>query len=382
MERLKKTRNYFTAIGYARVNDLTFTIDKINNSNTYKYNKANLKLEFENNNSLYFESFDGYSINTNGDYAGSKIYVNNKDTNEMFNIDFEERNNEQILEMISPMNFKRVGIFKDANNKLDIKNFLSDYDMIQYLKDNLEDKTLVKITGVLQYNENNGNVYVRQVIKNLYVIDELRSTDKIGCQFNQEIILTHDSIDMNDIKKRELNVNATIIEYCSNSKENKPITKQFAIALDKNKPKEVTAMAMFIKNYLKPPKDVIRSINLKCKIENAVEETKLTEADITDDLKLLIDAGFMSIDDVLKSSSARTTSTSKLYILEPIIIKNAQGKLTIDYDDEKYKDLVFTNVTFEEVPFDDDEEENKKDEAMKQLDIEDLDGLLDGILNN
>jgi hypothetical protein len=90
----------------------------------------------------------------------------------------------------------------------------------------------------------------------------------------------------------------------------------------------------------------------------------------------------MSIDDVLKSSSARTTSTSKLYILEPIIIKNAQGKLTIDYDDEKYKDLVFTNVTFEEVPFDDDEEENKKDEAMKQLDIEDLDGLLDGILNN
>lgn len=382
MERLKKTRNYFTAIGYARVNDLTFTIDKINNSNTYKYNKANLKLEFENNNSLYFESFDGYSINTNGDYAGSKIYVNNKDTNEMFNIDFMDRDNEQLLEIISPMNFKKVGIFKNTDNKLDVKNFISDYDMIQYLKDNLEDNTLVKITGILQYNESNGNVYIRQVIKNLYVIDELRGNDKIGCQFNQEIILTHDSINMNDIKKGELNVNGTIIEYCSNSKENKPITKQFAIALDKNKPKEVTAMAMFVKNYLKPPKDVIRSINLKCKIENAVEETKLTEADITDDLKLLIDAGFMSIDDVLKSSSARTTSTSKLYILEPIIIKNAQGKLTIDYDDEKYKDLVFTNVTFEEVPFDDDEEENKKDEAMKQLDIEDLDGLLDGILNN
>lgn len=372
MEKLRKTKNYFVAIGYVSVNELSFTIDKENNRGNYCFNKANLKLNF-NSDSLYFESFGGYNQDpTTKQYNQTKIYVNNKNNNDMFVIDFEDRDNEQILEMVSSNNFKKIGIFKGENNKLDIKTFIHDYDMIKYLSENLEDGKLVKITGNINYQENNGKVYTKYIIKNLFVIDELRKNDELGCFFNQEIIINSDSVNLSNLNNGEVAVEATIVDYCNKLKENKPFHKTFYIKLNKENPKEVNAMSLFIKNYLKPEKEIIRSIYLKCKVTSALVEEKLSKNDLTEDLKALIDAGFMSLEDVLQSTSTKTTNESKMYILEPVITKNSQGKLAVDIDDKKYKDLEFQNLDLDEVPFaTDDEEENK------QLDIDDLDSMLD-----
>jgi hypothetical protein len=376
MEKLRKTRNHFTAIGYVSINDLSFVLDKENNNGNYCFSKANIKLNF-NGDSLYFESFGGFNQDpATKQYKQTKIYLNNKDNNDMFVVDFEDRENEQIIEMVSPNNFKKIGIFKDNDNKLDIKTFITEYDMIKYISENLEDGKLVKITGNINYQENSGKVYAKYTIKNLFVIDELRKNDQLGCYFNQEIIVTSDSVDLKNIKEGEITINSTIVDYCSKLKENKPLHKAFYIKLNKDNPKEINAMSLFVKNYLKPEKENTRSIYLKCKVTSAVVDEKISENDLTDDLKALIDAGFMTLEDILQSTSSKTTSESKMYILEPVIIKNSSGKLSVDIDDQKYKDLQFENLDLENVPFFKEEKENK------QLDIDDLDSMLNGLLAN
>jgi hypothetical protein len=376
MEKLRKTRNHFTAIGYVSVNELSFVLDKENNNGNYCFSKANLKLNF-NGDSMYFESFGGFNQDSiTKQYKQTKIYLNNKNNNDMFVVDFEDRENEQIIEMASPNNFKKIGIYKDSDNKLEIKTFVTEYDMIKYLSENLEDGKLVKITGNINYQENSGKVYAKYIIKNLFVIDELRKNDQLGCYFNQEIIVTSDSVDLKNINDGEITINSTIVDYCSKLKENKPLHKSFYIKLNKDNPKEISAMSLFVKNYLKPEKETIRSIYLKCKITSSLVDEKISENDLTDDLKALIDAGFMTLEDVLQSTSSKTTSESKMYILEPVIIKNSSGKLSVDIDDQKYKDLEFENLDLENVPFFTEEKEGK------QLDIDDLDSMLNGLLEN
>ena len=129
----KKGRAMFNLIGKVKINDYTFDLDKTSQSG-YHYSRANIGVDCGNGNVVYGEMMGGYST-----VRDNVIYVNAKDSfKNRFTIDFDDRHDENILENINDLNFVKIGIVKDTSGKTFEKRFLSEYDAIAYLKENLE----------------------------------------------------------------------------------------------------------------------------------------------------------------------------------------------------------------------------------------------------
>ena len=112
---------------------------------------------------VYAELMGGY-----GAERDNVVYVHGKDEDgkddfeNRFTIDWDDRFDEKILESVGDLCFMTVGLEKDKNGKVFYKKFLTPYDMIAYINENLEDGMVVNVKGQLKYSSYEGNVKVRK----------------------------------------------------------------------------------------------------------------------------------------------------------------------------------------------------------------------------
>jgi hypothetical protein len=149
---LKKGQATFTVVGNAKINDYTFKMDSSSQNSDWVYNQIKLGVDTIKDGIVFSEAMGGY-----GSGRENVVYVHGKKTNDsgkevddysaQWKIDWDDRLNEEMYEEVGENCFFTVGLEKDAKGKTYYKKFLTQYDMIEYIKEHLEDGVTVRVQG-------------------------------------------------------------------------------------------------------------------------------------------------------------------------------------------------------------------------------------------
>lgn len=343
----------FTLVGKAIVNDYTFKLDEHSNKSDWIYNQLNLNVDCgEHSGKVSAEMMGGYGSERNNNviYVHGKNEDNSDDFKNQYTIDFVDRFDESILEDIGDLCFINIGLEKDVHDKTVVKRFLTPYDAIAYVSENLEDGMVINVRGQLRYQLYNGNVQCRKEINSIFL--SKAEPDAYRASFVQTMLLDKDSAGKSTIDKdkKAMYVNAYILEkfkefngwdLTDNGKIKGgifvPLRKTFEFDLNG---KEPTQTAKLIDKVFKVKKGVTQ-ITFEGEFVETGAAVTATEDDLTDDVKDMIDCGFYTLEEALAKCSTNGARERKMMILKP------QIRMVGD-DDNKTSQVQIFKEQFEE----------------------------------
>ena len=343
----------FTLVGKAIVNDYTFKLDEHSNKSDWIYNQLNLNVDCgEHSGKVSAEMMGGYGSERNNNviYVHGKNEDNSDDFKNQYTIDWVDRFDESILEDIGSTCFINIGLEKDIHDKTVVKRFLTPYDAIAYVSENLEDGMVINVRGQLRYQLYNGNVQCRKEINSIFL--SKAEPDAYRASFVQTMLLDKDSAGKSTIDKdkKVMYVNAYILEkfkefngwdLTENGKVKGgifvPLRKTFEFDLNG---KEPTQTAKLIDKVFKVKKGVTQ-ITFEGEFVETGAAVTATEDDLTDDVKDMIDCGFYTLEEALVKCSTNGARERKMMILKP------QIRMVGD-DDNKTSQVQIFKEQFEE----------------------------------
>lgn len=323
----KNWQNSFALIGEAKINQYTFKIDEKSEKSDWVYNQLNLGVDCgESSGTVYAELMGGY-----GAERDNILYVHGKnedgkdDFENKFTIDWEDRFDEDIIESIGNSCFITVGIERDKNGKVFYKRFLSPYDAIAYVYENLEDGTPICVRGNLKYSTYNDNVQVRKEINRITLV---KAEDKsvYSAKFTQTMLLTKDSLGKVDKSTGVLPIYAKVLDYVKEYKgkevkSNIPFDKAFEYEVDLSKPEQTKKIVDKLFKVSKGVTEITFEGNL---IEGGAMVTP-TEDDLPDDIKELIEIGVYTLEEAIDKCTVNSGRERRMVLRKPLI-KNVEGK--------------------------------------------------------
>ncbi len=373
----------FMLIGEAKVNDYTYKIDEKSEKSDWIYNHLNLGVDCgEKFGTVYSELMGGYGAERdNIVYVHGKKEDGSDDFDNRFTIDWDDRFDEDILDSIGEFCFLTVGLVKDKKDKVFYKKFLTPYDAILYVKANLESGMVINVKGSLKYSTYNDNVTVKKEINSI-VLSKVDSTSKYVAKFTQTILLQKDSIGKPDKDKNIIPIYAKVFDYVKemNGIEVKgmvPFNKTFEYEIDLTN-KELVQKA--IEKVFKVKKGVTEITFEGDLIEGGALVT-VTEADIPDDIKELIEIGAYTLEEALTKCTENTGKEKRMVLRKPVIkMVGDEGEKTpvIQKFEQKYseEDLLLDCLIKKEEPEpEDDIPFDVNDEEVTETDDEEEDWL-------
>ena len=368
----KNWLNTFMLIGEAKVNDYTYKLDEKSEKSDWVYNSLNLGVYCgETCGTVYAELMGGY-----GAERDNVVYVHGKDSEgrddfgDKFTIDWDDRFDEKILESVGDLCFLTVGLEKDKGGKVYYKKFLTPYDMIAYINENLEDGMVINVKGNLKYSTYNDNVQVKKEI-NSVVLSKVDDSSKYTARFTQTMLLTKDSVGKADKDTGVLPIYAKVLDYVKEYKgkevrTNIPFDKTFEYELDLSNPEIAKKVVDKVFKVQKGVTEVTFEGDL---IEGGAVVTA-TEDDIPDDIKALIAIGVFTMEEALAKCTVSSGREKRMVIRKPLIkmVEDKEGNKTptIQKFDKKYEE---EDLILDFMLASDDEEEEVETEA----EVEDTD---------
>ncbi|BAE47753.1 hypothetical protein IRP62_11405 (plasmid) [Clostridium botulinum] len=324
--QVKKGTAKFNLVGTASVNDYTFKIDVPSQKSDWVYNQMNLSIDCGDDGKIYADMMGGYgSERQNVVYVHGKKENGQDDFKNFFTLDWDDRNDETILESVGDMCFITVGLEKDINNKTVYKKFVSQYDAIQYINDNLTDGMVVNVKGNLTYSIYNDNVQVKKDITSICLSEA--TEDKFKATFTQTLLLDSDSVGKVDKETLTIPIYARVVDYVKEYdgklvKTMLPLAKTFSVKISKETIEKTNKML----KHFKAKKGTITALTIDGRFSRGEINTVTTsEDDIPDDIKDLIELGFIEKDEVLNKMALANGGGNKP---EQMIITNPHIKFT------------------------------------------------------
>jgi hypothetical protein len=393
---LKKGSSQFQLIGEAKTNDYTFKIDEESNSG-WVYNNMNLGVDCGNGNTVYCDMMGGYSsVNDSVIYVHGKKDDNGKEVDDYenrFTIDWDDRFDQDIIDQVGKQCFITIGLEKDAKGKTFIKKFLSAYDAIAYIKEHLEDGTVVNVKGSLKYSPYQGNTQIKKEVNSVF-LSKIDDSSKYSATFQQTILIDKDSVGKYDKESGAFPISAYVIDYVGKYGEDKQEIKQ-NVAFPKLFQFEIAEAELekgtkLLSKLFKAKKDNVNEIMVEGNIVEGQAKINITLDDVPDDIKELIELGAYTEEEALAKCAVGNTREKKMVIKKPVIRIVGEGdekKPIIVRTDDKYKfdDLVFLSQLVKSEDDDKSDKSSKKnddkkssdtDNESKEYSLDDLDALL------
>lgn len=340
----KNWSNSFMLIGEAKINEYTYKTDEKSEKSDWIYNGLNLGVYCgETCGTVYAELMGGY-----GAERDNVVYVHGKDEDgkddfdNKFTIDWDDRFDDSILESVGDLCFMTVGLERDKNGKVFYKRFLSPYDMIAYIKENLEEDMVVNVKGNLKYSTYNDATQVKKEINSI-VLSKIDDSSKYCARFTQTMLLTKDSVGKADKNTGILPIYGKVLDYIKEYKgkevkTNIPYEKAFEYELDLSDP--VTSQKV-VEKVFKVQKGVTEVTFEGDLIEGGAIITA-TEDDIPDDIKTLIEIGIYTLEEALVKCTVNSGREKRMVIRRPSIkmIEDKDGNKTpvIQKFEKKYSE--------------------------------------------
>lgn len=389
---LRKNKAEFEMVGNVKLSDFTFKMEQESQKSDWIYNSLNLGIDCGINGTYYASMMGGYgSQRKNLLYVHGTKEENGKmrdDFNNRFTIDFDDRFEKEILDTIGSMRFINVGIVDDGE-KIIFEKFLSEYDAITYLEGNLRDGMKVKVKGNLSYREYEGQVTVQKNINKIYLVPE-----ETPCKatFTQAILLDKDAIGKLDKETNTIPLTVSVIEnireYAGqpirrmvNGKTVKSVNLPLIKTMNFNVGEDVEKAKKMLKQFkVKSNKFVTQLVVEGHFSRGAINTVEVTMDDLDEDIKEMIELGFLDKDEILgqiAKANGSGNSPETMIIDKPCI--KFVGK-----DDKKIPsiDKVIDIYTLDDINVEYILEDCFGDEQPKQEELEvDEDKALDSLLD-
>ena len=383
---VKKQRSNFNLVGEVKLNDYSFKKDIISEKSGYQYSSMNIGVNVGNGLVLYSEGMGGFfpqEKDNKGASRPNRMYVNDKDdfTNH-YDISFVDRFDETIIGQVNEMNFFNVGIEKEFNivdgekvytDNIIRKKFLSEYDMVNYLSENLENGMVVNISGNVEYSVYNDEVQSRKKIKNIYL--SKKPKEEYKATFTQTILLNKDSIDKK-IENDEVTIYAQVPEYVGKI-GNTPVKKTLVFPQTYTIPLTDGTKKLMTK-YMKAKKGKITEITMEGEYKSSVVVGEVNEDELSPDMKELVDMGLFTLEDAMEKQNQviKGDRGTEVLMLRKPHVKQGQGEnsgVIINYVLDKYDETdLLTHYMFS-----DEVKEEKITEVPKQDGLEEGDVVVD-----
>lgn len=347
----------FTLIGKPKINDYTFKIDEISEKSNWRYSSLNIGIDCgETYGVVYCEMMGGYSEEGNSViYAHGKNDDGSDNFEEQIIVDWDDRNNEEILETIGDLSFITVGLEKTDKGKTFYKKFLSAYDAIAYIKEHIDEDTVVNVKGTLKYSTYNDKTQCKKVINSI-ALSKADDVSKYAARFTQSMLLDKDSASLKTVDKEKgiMYIDARVLDYVKEINGNE-IKGQYPF------PKQFEYIFPDLSNAEQCKKIMDKLFKVKKGITQATFEGDLIEGgavvtatldDIPDDIKELIECGVFTEEEALVKCSSNGNREQRMVIRKPMIRLVGDDKQPVaQIFPEKYteEDLVFDFNNSQEV---------------------------------
>lgn len=347
----------FTLIGKPKINDYTFKIDEISEKSNWRYSSLNIGIDCgETYGVVYCEMMGGYSEEGNSViYAHGKNDDGSDNFEEQIIVDWDDRNNEEILETIGDLSFITVGLEKTDKGKTFYKKFLSAYDAIAYIKEHIDEDTVVNVKGTLKYSTYNDKTQCKKVINSI-ALSKADDVSKYAARFTQSMLLDKDSASLKTVDKEKgiMYIDARVLDYVKEINGNE-IKGQYPF------PKQFEYIFPDLSNAEQCKKIMDKLFKVKKGITQATFEGDLIEGgavvtatldDIPDDIKELIECGVFTEEEALVKCSSNGNREQRMVIRKPMIRLVGDDKQPVaQIFPEKFseEDLVFDFNNSQEV---------------------------------
>lgn len=387
---LKKGKAAFNLIGRVKVTDKTFNLDNSYDSG-WTDNSMYVGVDCGNGNTVYAEMRSGFFHDKdNVIRAYSKDEKDDAGKSKSVEIAWEDRLDESLYDSISDSSFLTVGVEKDVKDKTVYKKFLTAYDAVEYLNEHLEDGMIVNVKGTIGYNEYEGNVSTKKEITSI-VLSKIDDEADFKATFSQTILVDSKSIGKKNDDKGTMELAAYVVDYVGKPKidgekievkKNVTYPKTFEVAINENP--EITAK--MLQRFFKPKKGKITEITVTGNLVEGGSTVNITEDDIPDDIKELIEMGLYSEEEAEKKIAVGNGNRERrMIIVKPDITYVGTGddrKPTVAFEDGKYDedDLYFYEQALLDAgaePSSDDDTDPESEETSSEDD--DLLAMLEGM---
>lgn len=387
---LKKGKAAFNLIGRVKVTDKTFNLDNSYDSG-WTDNSMYVGVDCGNGNTVYAEMRSGFFPDKdNVIRAYSKDEKDDAGKSKSVEIAWEDRLDESLYDSISDSSFLTVGVEKDVKDKTVYKKFLTAYDAVEYLNEHLEDGMIVNVKGTIGYSEYEGNVSTKKEITSI-VLSKIDDEADFKATFSQTILVDSKSIGKKNDDKGTMELAAYVVDYVGKPKidgekievkKNVTYPKTFEVAINENP--EITAK--MLQRFFKPKKGKITEITVTGNLVEGGSTVNITEDDIPDDIKELIEMGLYSEEEAEKKIAVGNGNRERrMIIVKPDIIYVGTGddrKPTVAFEDGKYDedDLYFYEQALLDAgaePSSDDNTDSENEETSSEDD--DLLAMLEGM---
>lgn len=312
---IKGKKAEFNLVGKAKVSGFTFKTDleSSKEDSDWIYNQMNLGVECGKEGVIYADLMGGYGserenfVNVHGKKKGDNGQ-DQDDFENMFKIDWEDRLDEDNFDSIGDRCFITVGLEKDDKDKTVYKKFITPYDAIQYISENLQDGMVINVKGDIKYKKYKDTYTVSKEIKSIALSNA--TEDKFKATFIQTIFVEPDAIGKPDKETMTIPVTGYVVDFLKElngdkitrkvkGKEkygcNLPIIKTFDVEIAENKENTMKFLKQFKAKNKKVTEITVEGIFTKGSL-NTVE---VGEEDIPDDIKELIELGVIEKDEVV-----------------------------------------------------------------------------------
>ena len=387
---LKKGKAAFNLIGRVKVTDKTFNLDNSYDSD-WTDNSMYVGVDCGNGNTVYAEMRSGFFPDKdNVIRAYSKDEKDDAGKSKSVEIAWEDRLDESLYDSISDSSFLTVGVEKDVKDKTVYKKFLTAYDAVEYLNEHLEDGMIVNVKGTIGYSEYEGNVSTKKEITSI-VLSKIDDEADFKATFSQTILVDSKSIGKKNDDKGTMELAAYVVDYVGKPKidgekievkKNVTYPKTFEVAINENP--EITAK--MLQRFFKPKKGKITEITVTGNLVEGGSTVNITEDDIPDDIKELIEMGLYSEEEAEKKIAVGNGNRERrMIIVKPDIIYVGTGddrKPTVAFEDGKYDedDLYFYEQALLDAgaePSSDNDTDSESEETSSEDD--DLLAMLEGM---
>lgn len=346
---LKPSYRNVYLVGKVKLRDDSFKIDVQSNSG-YTYNSVNFGVETAEGNVVYVELIGGYAKNPLPIKAMTK-------NNTEIEVNWADRNNEKIIEQIADFRLYKASL---AENE--VKNFLSQYDFIAYLKSKLVDGMEVNVRGQMKFSVYKGEEQRKIEITGISLPYQKKDKEtgellpvEYRATFTQTILIDESSLNITseDEELGETILRAYAVDYIGKY-EGEQIKKYalfpFPLTVKLDGKGAIIAERLFTVDD-----DAVTEITVEGDIIEGYDKSEDVDIEITDDIQELIDLGLYTKEDVLKRVQIRGNKVSKLVFVRPSVTKSEEGVAEIKRNFDKYKP---SDLYFFEQAINGEEEEN------------------------
>lgn len=259
-------------------------------------------------------------------------------------------------------NIKKLEELKVKENSVYYKRFISEYDAIEYLKNFLQDGDVVRIKGKLETNLYNDEFSLRNKITQIVKVFEEVEEDKFHSNFQKSIYITDNCVVKNDNEKLQ---NYNKIEvlypfYCREEKEWKlyPQVMYYPKDEDNDKNDKKLKVIFGIKGSL-------AQIGLDGMYKMQSDTVEVTEDDIPDEIKELIEIGALSKEDYLKETAVGNGSFNGevvFIISKPHLKYDGTGIQKVDDVISKSDAKTLSDYLYDTIPSNDDSEDEEDED--------------------